>query len=275
MLVTVALIAAVGLQWGIDFTGGSLLEVASNEAEPQTVRQFLAERFQLETIVQTTAEGSLIIRTTPLDEQRHQEVVTALLEAGFIRDELRFESIGPTIGATLRQRALIGVGLATIVMIAYLAYTFRALSRYIASWKFGVAAVVALLHDLLVMTATMAILGRIFGAPIDSLFLTAALAIMGFSVNDTIVLFDRLNTLWREHRTLDLSEILWRAIQTTVIRSLNTSITALLVMITLFFFGGTSLRWFTAALIAGTISGSYSTLMVAPPVLYMLARRRR
>ena len=144
----------------------------------------------------------------------------------------------------------------------------------VSSWKFGVAAVVALVHDLLVVTAVFGILGQFTNASIDTLFVTAMLAILGYSVNDTIVLFNRLKEEWLKTRTASLTAVMDTAAKATLTRSLNTSLTTLLVLVSLLVFGGSTIRWFVAALAAGTIAGTYSSLFVAPPFLNWLANRK-
>jgi preprotein translocase subunit SecF len=208
-----------------------------------------------------------------LSEDQHQEVITALEEANLLEEELRFESIGPTIGAELRQKSWMAVGLAIVGMIVYLAYAFRKSQGLVNSWKLGVAAVVALLHDLIVVTALFVLVGHFTGASIDTLFVTAMLAILGYSVNDTIILFNRMKQEWVLDRGASLVDLSDRAAKATLIRSLNTSLTTLLVLVALFLLGGATIKWFVLALSLGTIVGTYSSLFVAAPVLYWLARR--
>lgn len=274
MLGSVLTIAALRPVWGIDFTGGSLLEVAAPAASVTQVRSAAAV-LNLPTTVQAGEGGRFIIRTGPLSEVQHQQLLSALREREVKAEELRFESIGPTIGEELRRKALVAVLLVLIVLIVYLAYTFRGAQGLVSPWMFGMAAVYALLHDLLVVTAVFVILGRWYGAPVDGLFVTAVLAILGYSVNDTIVIFNRLQSEWRLRGGADLLTVLDGAARLSVIRSLNTSLTTLLVLFVLLTFGGTTIRWFVAALTVGTISGTYSSLFVAPPLLYWLTKRRR
>ncbi|MCH8748542.1 protein translocase subunit SecF [Patescibacteria group bacterium] len=271
---SVAVIILIGPVWGIDFTGGSLLEVTSDSADPTRVRALLNDQFNLTASVQATADNTLLIRTPPLETQVHSDIVVALKADGLIEKELRFESIGPTIGRELKRKAWMAVSLAVLAMIVYLAYIFRQTAGLIAPWKFGVAAVAALTHDLLLVTVLFVVLGQTHGVVIDTLFVTAMLAILGYSVNDTIVLFNRLKEEWLSTRTDPLVDVMDRAAQKTVIRSLNTSLTTLLVLGTLLLLGGTTIRWFVLALAAGTIVGTYSSLFVALPVLHFLAKKQ-
>ena len=255
---------------GIDFTGGSLIELTTT-GSVHDVRALIDQQ-SLSASVQLTESGSLIVRTTSLSEEEHQAFLTQLRDAELLGEELRFESIGPTIGAELRRKALVAVVSAVVAMVLYLAYTFRQASGLISSWKFGIAAAVALLHDVLLVTAVFALLQSV-GARIDTLFVTAMLAILGYSVNDTIVLFNRFKEEWLTTRQGDLITVMDQAARKTLARSLNTSFTTLLVLVALLVLGGETLRWFVVALALGTIAGTYSSLFVAPPVLHFLAKR--
>ncbi len=273
MLVSVAIIVVYKPIWGIDFTGGSLLEIFSDSSSEE-VESLLKSELGLAISVQQSEEGRLLLRSAPLNESRHQEVLALLQEQELMQEELRFESIGPTIGAELRRKALIAVLVVLVVLIIYLAYIFRQATGLISAWKFGVAAIYALLHDLLFVLALFVILGKVYGVAIDTMFVTAILAILGYSVNDTIVVFHRLKSDWLASRSGGLLTTLDGAVKASLIRSLNTSLTTLLVLGALLLLGGSSIRWFIVALAAGTIAGTYSSLFVAPPFLYYLAKRK-
>lgn len=278
--ISLTLIGVFRLQLGVDFTGGSLLEVGVLEgkaaaAERDSVVSFLRSEFQIGAVVQATQDNTLLIRTSPLNQDTYQEIVQQLREQQLAREELRFETIGPTIGAELRRKAIWASWLVVVGMILYLTYAFRKSGGLIAPWKFGVAATYALLHDLLFVTAIFVILGRTRGILIDSLFVTAMLAVMGYSVNDTIVLFDRLREEWGKARSEKLSTVIARAVRLSAIRSINTSLTILLVLVVMLVVGGASIRWFIVALTAGTLVGTYSSIFVAAPCLYMLYKRNK
>lgn len=274
MVACVLIIVIIRPVWGIDFVGGSLLEIKASADSLQMVQDVLTNEFSVPAQIQTTPEGSLIIRTPQLNTEQHEEIIRALTEANLAGEELRFESIGPTIGESLRRRAFWALGVALILMIMYLAYTFRSAKGLTSPWKFGLAATYALFHDLLVVTAAFVIFGKLWGIPLDILFVTAQLAIFGYSVNDTIVLFNRMKTNWMAKRSGDLLTNIDHAVKDTLIRSLNTSLPILLTLITMLVFGGTTLRWFLIALTIGTVSGAYSTIFVAAPCLYYLTKKR-
>lgn len=273
MVVSAVIILTIRPVWGIDFVGGSLLEVRASEENLSRIQIFLEDSLTTTSTIQATSEGTLLIRTAPLSPEQHQRITAALIDEKLIGEELRFEVAGPTIGKGLQRQAVVALSLSAALMVAYIAYTFRGAAGLTAPWKFGVAAVYAVVHDLLVVTAVFVILGKIWQVPIDGLFVTALLAIFGYSINDTIVLFNRMKTNWAARRAGNLLTTLDQAIRETLIRSLNTSITILLVLITMLVFGGTTLRWFVTALLLGTISGVYSTIFVAVPCLYYLSKR--
>ena len=273
VVVSVITIVTVRPSWGIDFTGGSLLEVAADNASPAQVREILQAASDREVTVQSTESGTILIRTAPLSEEEHQEVLSALKENNLFKEELRFESIGSTIGAELRRKAWIALSLAVVGMIAYLAYDFRGSHGFVKPWKFGVAAVLALGHDIIITTAIYVLVGRYTGASIDTLFITAMLAILGYSVNDTIVIFNRMQQEWILNRSAGIIELIDKAVWKTLIRSLNTAMATLLTLLVLFLLGGATIQWFVFTIGVGIIAGTYSSIFVAPPLLYFLAHR--
>lgn len=270
---SIIIIAVQPPQLGIDFIGGSLVELAGDNINTVEITDALQANADIVAIVQPTQENSVIIRSTPLDPDQHQRLLEATIGAGLATEELRFESVGPTVGKELRRKALIAIGIALVTMVFYLSYIFRHTSNRISPWKFGIATAIALAHDLLVVTALFSILGKFTSVSIDTLFLTAMLAILGYSVNDTVVIFNRLREEWLATRTGTLLEVMDTAAKATLTRSLNTSFTSLIVLVALLIFGGSSIQWFILALIAGTIVGAYSSFFVAPPILYYLAKK--
>jgi preprotein translocase subunit SecF len=275
LLCSSLIIVVIRPTWGIDFTGGSLLELQTENQDIEKIRDLLNNETDISLSVQEGSDETLIVKSTPLTEAEHQEIITLLRRENILKEELRFESIGPTIGAELRRKSLTAVSLVVAVLIAYLAYTFRQASGFIASWKFGLAAVYALMHDLLFVMAIFVLLGKFGGVMIDTLFVTAMLAILGYSVNDTIVIFNRLKSEWTINRNESLATISDNAVKKSLVRSLNTSFTTLLVLGALLLFGGSTIRWFIVALACGTIVGTYSSLFIAPPALHFLAKVRR
>lgn len=277
ILVSLIIIFTIKPLWGIDFTGGSLLEVKTSSDQNSHIRQILRDEFSIAASTQATQDGSIIIRIPQIADDTKADILKKFKDEGIIKedtDALRFETIGPTIGKELRRKTAISVSLVVLVMIIYLAYTFRHTKKLIAPWKFGVAAAFALAHDLILVTAVFVIFGKLWGAAIDTLFVTAQLAILGYSVNDTIVLFDRLVRERTVNKNMSLLEVINKSIGATLGRSINTSFTTLLTLLAILIFGGSTIRWFIATLVAGTITGAYSSIFVAPALLWYLNRKR-
>lgn len=270
VLASLAALLVWGLRLGIDFTGGSLLEVVFTSARPEVAE--LEKRLELldmgAILIQPAGDRNVFIRMRDVDEETHQNILKAL-GAGEAQSlvEKRFDSIGPTIGGELKQKAIIALILVVVMIILYVAFAFRKVSRPVESWKYGVVAIVALMHDVLIPTGIFSYLGYVKGVEIDSLFITAVLTILGFSVHDTIVVFDRIRENLRRGRGATFEETVDISIRETAIRSVNTSLTLLLVLLTLFFMGGESTKYFSLALIIGTIFGTYSSIFIASPLL--------
>ncbi|HLC49377.1 MAG TPA: protein translocase subunit SecF [Candidatus Andersenbacteria bacterium] len=276
IVASIAVIVIIKPIWGIDFLGGSLIEVEANPQDAPKAQEGISKNLNISATALGTRDNTIIIRTPVLDDNGHKAIIDYLKEESLMKDEERsFESIGPTIGKELREKSIYAVVVVLIILIIYLAYTFRSMDGFISPWKFGLAAIYALVHDLFLVTAFFVIFGKIYGTAMDTLFVTAQLAIFGYSVNDTIVIFDRLRSEHIAARGKSLIETLDRAIKVTLGRSLNISFCILLTLLALLVFGGSSIRWFIVALTIGTITGTYSSLFVAPPLLYFLAKRKR
>ncbi|HSX24701.1 MAG TPA: protein translocase subunit SecF [Candidatus Andersenbacteria bacterium] len=261
--------------WGIDFTGGSSIEIQGNAQDAAKAKDLLLNQFHIEAQTEGTQDGTIRIKTPSIDDATHAKIITALQNATIMNGrEISFEQIGPTIGKELRTKSIQAISVVLVVMIIYLAYTFRNTSGLVSSWKFGIAAIYALIHDLFLVTACFVVFGKLWGAEIDTLFVTAQLAILGYSVNDTIVIFDRLRSEWLASRGKSFIDTLDRALRLTLSRSINTSLTTLLSLTAVLIFGGSSIRWFIVALIIGIITGAYSSIFVAPPLLYYISKRK-
>ena len=277
VLASVAALLLWGLHFGIDFTGGSLLEVefADNRPSVEEMQGVVAELNVGDVVVQPTGERGAIIRMRTIGEDEHQKVLTALGSLHTTVVEKRFVSIGPTIGQELKRDSIYALLLVIIMIVAYIAFAFRHVSEVqggggvgaLQSWKYGVVAIVALIHDVIIPTGLFAYLGHFYGIEISALFISALLTILGFSVHDTIVVFDRIRENLRKRAGKTFEETIEISIRETITRSINTSLTLLLVLLTLFFFGGESTKYFSLALIVGTIVGVYSSIFVASPLL--------
>lgn len=272
VLASIVAIYVWGLKFGIDFTGGSIIEVEFSVARPlpDDIKEILAPLDLGALVVQPTGEAGTILRLKHIDEAEHQEVLAAL-GGGKPEDvvlEKRFDTVGPTIGKELKSRSMWALGLAICAIVLYIAWAFRRVSKPVSSWKYGLAAVVALIHDVTIPTGIFAALGHFRGVEIDTLFITALLTILGFSVHDTIVVFDRTRENLRKLKSAEPYEVtVNRSVKETIARSINTSFTVLLVLVAIFFFGGETTRYFALALIFGITFGTYSSIFVASPLL--------
>jgi len=265
-------LAVWGLKLGIDFTGGSLLEIGvpnQNKITAQSLSSKIQEKMPTigEVRVQPTDKGFLI-RMKTLDEKNHQSVLTVLKNENNKIVENRFESIGPIIGNELKVKTIWAIIVALIAIILFVAWSFRKVSKPVASWKYGLGAIVALVHDILIVLGIFSVLGHFFmGFEADVLLVTALLTILGYSVNDTIVVYDRTreNLIYNPQPTFE--ETVNKSVNETVSRSINTAFTTLLVLFALYFFAGITIKNFVLALIIGIIAGTYSSIFIASPLL--------
>jgi len=258
---------AFGIRPGIDFVGGTLLQVSTERAATTTgVQQILNNNGFGEAVVQLSGDKQnlVAIRTKPMDNAQKSKVEQDLVgQFGAVR-ELDYSTVGPVIGAELRQKAFILVGVASALILLYIAWAFRNVSH---PFRYGVCALVALLHDVLVVTGIFSILGWLFNIEVDSLFVTAMLTVIGFSVHDTIVVFDRIRENLARRTGEPFENVVNASIVQTLARSLNTSVTVLLTLLALYLFGGTTTRTFVLALLIGIFSGTYSSIFNASCLL--------
>src|SRR3989344_2497115 len=257
-----------GLKPGIDFTGGSLLEVSYSAQAPSLnqTEQALSELNLQSLKIQPSGSQELIIRFQNTDETTHQTVLEKLRAISIegVTDntmlENQFDAIGPIIRSELKGKAIQSIILVLIFIVLYIAWAFRKVSQPVSSWKYGVAAIIALIHDVLLIVGLFVVLGKVWNIEVDSLFVTALLTILGFSVHDTIVTFDRTRENLHKKSELSFDEILNHSINETIVRSLNTSISTLLVLVAIYLFGGESIKNFILALLFGIVVGDYSSI---------------
>jgi len=259
------------INWGLDFTGGSMLEIKTGtEATAETITDQILEveaavtgDFGTPQVV-STDQGTFLIRLKHITDEQHAAIIAKL---GTV-EEIRFTTVGPTIGETLKQKAGWALVFASIMIVLYIAFAFRKVPKEVSAWKFGATAIVALLHDILIVIGVFVVLGHYMDVEIDALFITALLTVMGFSVHDTIVVFDRIreNLRFREDNET-LATTANKALNQTMARSINTSLCTLLTIVALFIFGAESIRWFVFALIVGITAGTYSSIFIASPLL--------
>lgn len=256
--------------FGIDFTGGTLMEIQfEQEVDSNTLSEKI-EQFDenLGTPRVVQAGDSQIIKVKELSEEKHTELLSVLEENFGALEEIRFNTIGPTIGDSLKQKALWALGFTLIAIVLYIAFAFRKIPRVYSPWRFSFCALVALFHDIFIIFGVFIALGHFMGVEIDSLFVTALLTILGFSVNDTIVVFDRIReNLSLRKKGQTLTEIANKSLSQTLARSLNTSLSTLFILVALISLGATSITFFVLALILGVIIGTYSSIFIASNLL--------
>ncbi len=260
-------LALWGLKPGIDFAGGQVMEVRSNSSQEKLKQIFEAAETRDVTIT-TTGQDTILIRYRDPEGKSTTEVnsqLKAQLQA-IGTEQVSFESVGPAVSRDITRNAIIAVGLASVAIVIFLAIAFRNTPPPVSPWSFGVAAVIALLHDTLVLLGIFSILGHFFNVEVDSLFVTAVLTTIGFSVHDTIVVFDRIRENLKRYNH-DFEIVVNDSIVETIVRSVSTSLTVLFTLLALLIFGGESIRLFVLALLLGIISGTYSSIFNAAPML--------
>lgn len=257
-----------GLKLSIDFTGGTLLEYQFNKPidKSAVVGQFNKNGIAVSSIV-PAGPTTYMIRTKPLDQKQITASKNSLQQQFGKITDIQTESVGPVIGAETTNNAFIAIILASVMIVIYLGLAFRKVPKPASSWRFGITAVAALLHDVLVVVGVFSILGHFLGVEVDVLFVTALLTIIGFSVHDTIVVFDRIRENLPKYLSKNFQEVANISIAQTLSRSFNTSMTVVFVLLALLLFGGETIRWFVVALLVGVISGTYSSIFNATALL--------
>ncbi|MCG2697524.1 protein translocase subunit SecF [Candidatus Parcubacteria bacterium] len=274
---SLAAIIAWGLNLGIDFTGGSLLEVDFKSARPSAaeIQENLKDLGLGSLTAQPSGDNGVILRFQDISEEKHQLILEKLNIMGGENqiDELRFDSVGPSIGQELKRKSVLAIIIVLIAIVLYIAWTFRKVSKPVASWKYGLAAIIALFHDVIITVGIFAVLGKFFGVEINTAFVAAILTVLGYSVNDTIVVFDRVRENLPKSEE-DFEGTINTSVNQTITRSINTSITTLLVLLSIVFFGGATIRDFILALSIGVFVGTYSSIFLASPILVIWEKIR-
>lgn len=278
-LITSALVSVVfiisiiffGFKLSIEFTGGSKLELTTNDRKAvnqEKLKQVYAQQNVNIVSITENSPSDITIRTDTITDAKKNQLLARLLESGVNVREKSFDTLGPIIGGEARNNAIKAVLLAIVAITLYIAFAFRKVSKPVSSWKFGISAIIALIHDVLIVIGIFSLLGAFWNVEVDTLFITAVLTIMGFSVHDTIVVFDRIReNLLRNVSNSSFDEVVNRSFNETLARSLNTSVTVVLVLFALLLFGGESIRWFIVAFLVGIITGTYSSIFIASAVL--------
>ncbi len=264
-----------GVQLGIDFTGGTLVEVSYPGGRPDQA----AIASQLSVIdpaasIRPAGVDGYIVRMKAVDQNEKQGVIDALSLKGSTQIvEKTFDSIGPVLGSEAIRKSVVSIILVIIVIVLFITFAFRKVSEPVSSWKYGLTAIVALLHDVIIPLGAFSVLGHFYGYEIDTLFVTALLVILGFSVHDTIVVFDRVRENLK-HGTgkKPFEQVVGESVGQTFTRSINTSLTTLLALVALYIFGGEATHHFALALLIGIAAGTYSSIFVGSPLLVTLQK---
>jgi len=271
IIASIIALALWQFNFGIDFVGGSLLEIKWIEKSPasEQVEQVFSELELGDVDIRITENKGMLLRFKNVNEKIHQNILNGLEEKLGKVEEKRFEAIGPIIGEELKKKAIWSISLALIAILIFVAWAFRRVSFPVKSYKYGLIAVIALFHDVLIVMGIFSVLGKFGGVEVGVSFVAAILTILGYSVNDSIVVFDRIreNLLDYKNKSQDFKKTVGQSLKQTITRSVNTSLTTLLVLFAIFFFGGASIHYFVLALILGIFFGTYSSLFIASPLL--------
>jgi len=251
-----------GLKPAIDFTGGTLLELRFNrKVDYDKVKQVIGQKGFEVSSVQSSGEKTALIRLKPVDDKQAAEIKKALADKfGGSPEEVRFETVGPILGRELLVKTLVAIVLAAGFILSYVAWQFK-------NAQFGICAILAMFHDSLVLLGSFSLMGHFWGVEVDTLFVTALLTTLSFSVHDTVVVYDRIRETSRLLPKISLEELANKAVTETLSRSLNNSLTIIFMLVALLLLGGQTVKWFVAALLIGTISGTYSSTFTAVPLL--------
>ena len=262
-----------GLPLSIDFTGGSLLEVSFSGQSPAPAEIIaLYENAEIKDVqVQTSETGSYIIRSEFLDNNARDVILSAMTESISEPTVVRFDSVGPSIGEQVTSRGAQAIGLAAVLVVLFIAWSFRGVQN---AFRYGISAILAMLHDVAIIFSVTAFGGLLFGWEIDSLFLTALLTVIGFSMQDSIVVFDRIRENANIYRRLEYETLVNHSIIQTLQRSINTQLmTVEFLLLALAMFGGVTLQEFAVVLLVGLMSGTYSSIFIAAPILVVWENR--
>jgi len=277
VLFSIISISVFGLKIGIDFKGGALTEVVYTDTRPeQSVLNEKVGALNLGTfLIQPTGDNGYLVKTRDLTDEEHDVLLKTLsLDKENYVEESAFNSIGPSVGRELTRKAILAIILVAITIICFIAYAFRKVSKPVSSWRYGLIAIVSLLHDIIIPVGIFSWLSYYLGAEVDTLFVVAILTVLGLSVSDTIVIFDRIRENLHNEQNIsktDFGVVVGKSLNQSFVRSISTSLSTILVLLALFFFGPETTRYFALILISGMFFGTYSSIFLASPLLVLVA----
>ncbi|MBT3292850.1 protein translocase subunit SecF [Candidatus Peregrinibacteria bacterium] len=279
VVTSIVLLVVPGPKISIDFTGGTLVEVQMPEGKTKEDLRLTIDEVALEVplgnvMLSATKGGSVLMRMRGLSNEEHLSLIDQIEASVGVVTEKQFTTIGPTVGATLKKRAILAILIAAAAIILYIAFAFRKVPKQLSPWRFGVIAVITLFHDVIITVGVFVIISQFTSFEFDTLFITALLTILGYSVNDTIVIFDRIrDNLSTQQRKEPFIDIASKSLNQSIQRSINTSVSTLIMLSTLFILGSESIKWFVLTLIVGAIIGTYSSIFLATPLLVIWRKR--
>jgi preprotein translocase subunit SecF len=252
-----------GLKPAIDFTGGSLIELSGENLQDnrEEIKEQIGDLYEISS-VQKSGENQIIIRGKEISNETKDEVIAKLSEKYGELEEKRFGTVGPTLGKELLIKTLTAIAIVSGIITLYVWKQFSEL-------KYGVSAILAMFHDSLILLGAFSLLGHFYGIEVDVLFVTALLTTLSFSIHDTIVVFDRIRELRHKNQRLNLEDVVSAAVIETLSRSINNSVTIILMLLALVLIGGESIKWFAVALLIGAVTGTYSSTFTAAPLLLL------
>ncbi len=263
------------LKPGIDFTGGSILEIDfESRPDNQTIQEKLKDFNLGDFVIQPTEENGVIIRTKEINEDVHQQIISKLGEISKI-NEKRFESTGPVIGKELKQKTIILIIISLLALLIYIAISFRKASWPLSGFQYGAVSIITLTFDVLIPIGIFCLLGRFYNVQFSIPIVTALLTILGYTINDKVIVFDRVRENVSRKRQEDFEQILNQSLSQTFTRSLSTGTCTLLVLFAIFFLGGETLKYFSLTLIIGIIVGTLTSLFLAPPLLLVWLKLKK
>ena len=279
-LVLLALVSIFyfGLKIGIDFKGGALTEVVYQEARPiqEELDQPLKDLNIGSVLLQPTEDLGYIVKSRDLTDEEHNLLLSTLsLDSKYALEEKSFNSIGPSVGKELTRKAIMAIVLVSLGIIFFIAFAFRKVSKPVSSWKYGFIAIIALVHDVIIPVAIFSALTHFYGAEVDTLFVVGVLTILGLSVSDTIVIFDRIRENIKDKTEHNFEETVGRSLNQSFLRSIFTSLTLMIVLVSLVLFGPESTKYFALMLTAGMFFGTYSSIFLASPLLVLFEEMQR
>jgi preprotein translocase subunit SecF len=262
-----------GLNFGIDFKGGSVFELEfEKRPENPEIEKKLADLNLGELVVQQTGKNGIILRTKEIDEGTHQQILSRLAEISEVK-ELSFENIGPTVGKELRKKTIFLIIFSLIFLFLYIVISFLKISYPLSNWQCGLITIITLSFDILLTIGFFSLLGKFFNAQFNIPIVTALLTILGYTINDKIIIFDRIReNILKRQKGIPFKEIVNLSLNQTIFRSLSTGTCSLLVLIFISIFGGETLKYFSLTLIFGILVGTYSSLFLATPIGIYLAK---